>query len=204
MKEVTNNKRAFTLIELLVVVLIIGILAAVAVPQYQKAVAKARYMSIAPLLKTIKDAQEVYFLSNGEYTTDFNALDVSLPGEAVQNTHNEDEYKFGDIRFQMYYMKGTEKCPERVGAFHVGTPGLEMLYYFDHGGRCNDITTGGDDDDDEPATPLLTNGKRYCIGYAGSDGKSIAPKVCQAVGKELVNGHIHGDGNSGTSVMYEF
>ena len=57
------NKKAFTLIELLVVVLIIGILAAVALPQYQTAVTKARYTELMPLVEYVKTEQEAYFLS---------------------------------------------------------------------------------------------------------------------------------------------
>ena len=71
--------KAFTLIELLVVVLIIGILSAIALPQYRKAVERARLATYMPLVRAIHDAEEVYFLANGEYTTDISALDVQFP-----------------------------------------------------------------------------------------------------------------------------
>ena len=61
--------KAFTLIELLVVVLIIGILAAVAVPQYQKAVLKSRLGQELIHLKALDQAQRAYYLANGTFTT---------------------------------------------------------------------------------------------------------------------------------------
>ena len=73
------NTKAFTLIELLVVVLIIGILAAIALPQYQLAVYKTRYAGIIQMMKAIKQANQVYFMANGAYTNDVSAWDIDFP-----------------------------------------------------------------------------------------------------------------------------
>ncbi len=69
----------FTLIELLVVVLIIGILAAVALPQYQTAVLKSRYVQAQTLADAFFRAEKLYFLANGSYTFDFTELGIDIP-----------------------------------------------------------------------------------------------------------------------------
>ena len=103
--NIIRTTRGFTLIELLVVVLIIGILAAVAVPQYQVAVEKSRALSVLPLMRSILNAQQNYILANGSGTYDISQLDVRFPyKKATGFTNYSRRYHLSEQAFLLVYL----------------------------------------------------------------------------------------------------
>ena len=93
--------KGFTLIELLVVVLIIGILSAVALPQYRKAVFKARLSEADVILNTYQKGITSYLLANGGQPTETihftganttGGLDIELPATSSEGNYDSNGF----------------------------------------------------------------------------------------------------------------
>ena len=108
-----NNKKGFTLIELLVVVLILGILAAMAMPQYFKAVERSRMSEAVSLLSSISQAQQRKYLQINKYATDYRGLDVAPAGATGA----------------VYYTKGTVTTGVGGNGFGVTLSGADVNAY---------------------------------------------------------------------------
>ena len=138
-----TTQKGFTLIELLVVVLIIGILAAVALPQYQKAVAKSQATQALTLLNSLQQAYKAYYIANGEWATSLDSLDINIPWTGttpwrndLTSTHSTQDWS---VQLQSVTSENTIIAVIYVGRLTGAYAGTGFAYFFEDWGTEPDF-----------------------------------------------------------------
>lgn len=166
-------KRGFTLIELLVVTLIFGILAAVAVPQYRLAVQRVKFSRLQTMAEQLFQAQQAYYLTNGRYTADYDALDIEMPprpGPLVDMNGTEHPYPPPPYPYEVegLYLAGN-------GDIFIVQP------------RADGVLVAASREDLPAAFMLVWAWERFKIRACNADGPE-GEKLCRAAGARLDDG----------------
>ncbi len=152
-----QKKSGFTLIELLVVVLIIGILSAIALPQYRMAVEKARVAERMILAKNIVEAQQRCLMANGQYCEHFADLDIQMSGGEVSpsNENRCETWKLGCSSCHMCFNSKMVTCSNHCGNSWLQSANIAMNY---------------------------DGKKRYCMVHDSTGKTGFHHQVCKSLG----------------------
>ena len=156
----------FTLIELLVVVLIIGILAAMAMPQYFKAVERSRMTEAITIMDSIEKAQRRKFLQTNRYAEDFRGLDVSPKGATGDSyfTKGDPVTGRGGNGFEIWLRRNDEFSSGLLNAIRVVDgnslhPSLQYRYMLFRWYQSDNTACFG----------LNQAGRELCADFCGTD-----------------------------------
>ncbi|MBR3632784.1 MAG: type II secretion system protein [Elusimicrobiaceae bacterium] len=165
------NNKAFTLIELLVVVLIIGVLSAIALPQYEKSVTKTRIMTGMPIGRALATALDEYNMANPEgYTAVYDNLVLGVPPNFTDKDGNA--YSNVTAGSELYYDVG--KAGQKM--FKILSGGkVQYTYLLPNGKKINIYFYA----QNATADSGDYKGRIYCTGESNA---AAATEYCKAIG----------------------
>ena len=156
----------FTLIELLVVVLIIGILAAMALPQYFKAVERSRMTEAITIMDSVVKAQRRKFMQTNRYAYDFRGLDVAPKGATGRSyfTKGDPQTGAGGNGFEIYLQFGITFRYGAVAAYRkfdgsTVHASLQYQYNLERSYQSDNVTCSGNNQ----------AGRELCADFCGID-----------------------------------
>ena len=129
--KMKNERKGFTLIELLVVILIIGVLAGIAIPQYRKVKMKAELSQMLVYMDAMKKSVKNYYIANRSYPTDITVLDAGLEQYAIELGASK-WIANGSSKYRVAFFKGDIECmvhPEVIACINKN---FYVLRFHDH------------------------------------------------------------------------
>ena len=168
------NKKGFTLLELLVVVLIIGILASLALPQYQMAVEKSRSAEVLMNLATIKREIGLYITANGLPSSGFvpykDFATVELSGGEWSGGYSSNTYIVKQFTYYGYVLSDG-------GEIQIGPLSNNDYFLF-----CTTYQTDYNDD-----TQMGDGWYCSCITNFTDNGSKICKAIYEPLGFKYVD-----------------
>lgn len=175
----TGKNAGFTLIELLVVVLIIGILAAIALPQYEIAVAKSRAGAMLPLAKAVLNAQQAFFMANGRWATTWDELDVEMPTPIsttpVKTSYDIETNYWTNVKVYDHFQAGIRMNDDKIVGMDFIL--IDTTYKSLYGGKGFRVGVNG--------TWGIPQGRLYCWEHALSSTHGSFCEKMQGLGDPI-------------------
>ena len=128
MKNKIKNIKGFSLLELLVVVLIIGVLAAIALPQYQFAVGKSKYSTLKEATISLKGSMDRYYMIYNYLPTNFDDIDMDFNVKKHNSYDTFFSLTFDDMYCDVYNSSALVYCFKNIF-------GKDMYYWINDSHR---------------------------------------------------------------------